>query len=142
MSSYILSCGSICDLNNQLLKELDVNYLPYHFYLNDKEYKDDLGLSISSEDFYNKLKEGANPRTSQITINEYTLFFEQFLKEGKDIIHIAFSSGLSGSFNCALLAKNALEKKFPERIFLFHRWAACSISDWISDTEQGDKISQ
>ncbi len=115
MSNFVLTCGSICDLSNELLSSLDVKYIPYHFYLDDKEYIDDLGKSFSNEEFYNLLKNGANPKTSQVTVNEYILFFEKFLSKGKDILHIAFSSGLSGSYNSAMLAKNMLEKKYPDR---------------------------
>ena len=127
MNKYILTCGSICDLSNELLKELDVDYIPYHFYLDDKEYVDDLGVSFSNEEFYNLLKSGSNPKTSQVTINEYTNFFEKYLSSGQDLLHIAFSSGLSGSYNCAMLAKNMLEKKYPERkIYIVDSLAASS----------------
>ena len=127
MNNYVITCESICDLSNELLDSLDISYVPFHYYLDDKEYVDDLGKSFSSSSFFEKLKGGVNPRTSQVTINEYILFFEKHLSKGKDIIHIAFSSGLSGSYNSAMIAKNTLEKKYPQRkIFVVDSLSASS----------------
>lgn len=115
MNKFVLTCCSTCDLSLELIKKLDIEYVPFHFYLDDKEYLDNFGQSLSYEDFYLKLNSGAIPKTSQVTVNEYLSFFEKFLKEGKDILHISFSSGLSGSYNSAVVAKTQLEEKYPDR---------------------------
>lgn len=104
MNNYVLICGQFAT-NIMNFERFWCDILSLSLLIGWSRI-DDLGLSLSSEDFYNKLKEGSNPKTSQITINEYTLFFEMFFSSGEDILHIAFSSGLSGSYNCAIFIKN------------------------------------
>ncbi|MDY0277753.1 MAG: DegV family protein [Acholeplasma sp.] len=113
MSKYIVSCSSTVDLDNDFLKKLDVHYISFHYQLNNSDYKDDLGLSLSSKDFYNMMREGAQTKTSQVNVSEYIDFFTPFLENGNDILHIELSSGLSGSFNSANVAANMLKEKFP-----------------------------
>lgn len=73
-----------------------------------KDYPDDLGESMPFPEFYKRIEEGAQPTTSQVNVDEFTNFFEPFLKEGKDILHVSLSSGLSGSFNSASIAARDL----------------------------------
>lgn len=80
-----------------------------------KDYPDDLGESMPFPEFYKRIEEGAQPTTSQVNVDEFTNFFEPFLKEGKDILHVSLSSGLSGSFNSASIAARDLMEKYPER---------------------------
>ena len=61
------------------------------------EYDDDLGKSISIENFYENIRQGAMPTTSQVNPEQYEAMFEPILKEGKDIIHMTLSSGISAS---------------------------------------------
>lgn len=76
---------------------------------------DNLGESVPFKEFYDKMAAGADTRTSQINEAEYTEFFEKFLKEGKDVLHITLSSGISGTYNSARLAAEELREKYPER---------------------------
>lgn len=115
MSNYILSCCSTADLTKEHFEKRDLNYICFHYELDGKEYKDDLGQSMSFEDFYKAMQEGAETKTSQVNASEYEEYFESFLKEGKDILHVCLSSGISGSFNSANIAKDMLEEKYPER---------------------------
>ena len=115
MSNYILSCCSTADLTKEHFENRDLNYICFHYELDGKEYKDDLGQSMSFEDFYKAMQEGAETKTSQVNASEYEEYFESFLKEGKDILHVCLSSGISGSFNSANIAKDMLEEKYPER---------------------------
>lgn len=64
--------------------------------------------------FYQQIHEGAMPKTSQITPQQYTDFFVPLLNEGYDILYLAFSSGMSGTCNSACLVANELKEKFPE----------------------------
>ena len=115
MSSYVLSCCSTADLSAEHLQERDIHYICFHFSLNGKEYADDLGKSISFEDFYKAMAEGAETKTSQVNAEEYIEYFESFLQQGKDILHVSLSSGISGACNSAKIAKETLEEKYPER---------------------------
>lgn len=115
MSNYILSCCSTADLSKEHFTERDIHYICFHYELDGKEYKDDLGESMAFEDFYRAMKEGADTKTSQVNASEYEEYFESFLKEGKDILHVSLSSGISGSFNSANIAKEMLLEKYPDR---------------------------
>ena len=91
MSDYILSCCSTADLTKEQLEEKDIKYIYFHYELNGVQHLDDLGQSIPFKDFYNKLASGAETKTSQINAEEFKQYFEPFLQEGKDIIHICLS---------------------------------------------------
>jgi DegV family protein with EDD domain len=115
MSEYIISCCSTADLTKEHFKERGISYICFHFELDGKQYKDDLGKSIPFDQFYRAMAEGAETKTSQINADEFEAYFEPFLKEGKDLIHVCLSSGISGVINSAMLAKASLEEKYPER---------------------------
>ena len=117
MSEFIISCCSTADLSAQHFASRNIQYIPFHFSLNDKTYPDDLGQSISFADFYQAMQDGADTKTSQVNKEEYLAFFEPILASGKDILHVAFSSGLSGSCDSARMAQKMLTKKYPERKF-------------------------
>ena len=127
MSNYVLSCCSTADLSKEHFEERDIKYICFKYYLDDVYYPDDLGQTMAFEDFYQKMVDGADTKTSQINAEEYTEYFESFLKEGKDLIHLCLSSGISGSCNSAMIAKNELEEKYPDRkIYVIDSLAASS----------------
>lgn len=115
MSKYILSCCSAVDMPNNYLDSRNIPYACFSFRINDKEYLDDFGKSLSYEDFYSMIDNGALPTTSQINIQEFMDFFEPYLKEGYDILHISFSSGLSGTIGNAVTASEELMAMYPDR---------------------------
>ena len=115
MREYILSCCSTADLTKEHFEERNIKYICFHYEMDGKQYSDDLGVSMTFEDFYQAMKDGADTKTSQINEAEFTEYFELFLKEGKDIIHFCLSSGITGVVNSANIAKNELEEKYPDR---------------------------
>ena len=115
MSSYVLTCCSTVDLPKEYFEKNNIPYACYHYMMDGEEYLDDLGESIPYDEFYKRIAAGSMPTTSQINISEFMAFFEPFLQEGKDIIHISMSSGISGTCNSALNAKEELLAKYPER---------------------------
>lgn len=115
MSDFVLSCCSTADLTREHFEKRDIRYICYHFMLDDVSYPDDLGESIPFEEFYARMAAGAETKTAQVNVDEFTHYFESFLKDGKDILHISFSSGLSGSVNSARIAAEELLEKYPER---------------------------
>lgn len=140
-SNYVLSCCSTADLTAEHFKNIDVEYVCFHFDIDEKEYFDDLGNSIPFSEFYAAMRNGANTKTSQVNPSEYAAFFEPFLKQGKDILHICLSSGLSGTINSANIAKEALLLRYPERkIYVVDSLAASSgyglIMDALSEMRQ------
>lgn len=115
MSDYILSCCSTADLTQEHFDQRDIHYVCFHFELDGKEYEDNLGRSIAFSDFYDAMANGAETRTSQINAEEFIEYFTPFLEEGKDILHVTLSSGISGVVNSANIAKEELEEKYPDR---------------------------
>lgn len=127
MDKYVLSCSSTADLRREHLEERDIHYICFHFELGGRQYMDDLGKSISLADFYQAMANGENTKTSQINVEEYEQYFEGFLKEGKDILHLTLSSGISGTVNSAMIARDTLAEKYPERrIYVLDSLAASS----------------
>jgi len=118
MADYILTCCSTADVTEDFLRERNIPWIPFHFTLNGNEYPDDLGKSIPFPEFYQALRDGAQVNSSQINITEYLNFFETFLAEGKDILHISFSGGLSGSVNSARNAARIAKERYPDRRIL------------------------
>ncbi|MDO5155458.1 MAG: DegV family protein [Eubacteriales bacterium] len=127
MSNYILSCCSTADLTTEQLSNREISYICFHYMLNDESYLDDLGQSMSLEDFYQRLVNGDEPKTSQVGVGEYEDYFRSFLIEGRDIIHVTLSSGISGSYNSACVARDMLADEFPDRkIYIIDSLSASS----------------
>ncbi len=127
MSEYVLSCCSTADLSREHFEKRDISYICFHFELDGKPYPDDLGQSIPFDEFYRRMADGAMTKTSQINADEFCAYFEPFLAEGKDILHLTLSSGISGVYNSACLAQQMMQEKYPERrIFIADSLAASS----------------
>ena len=114
MSEYILSCCSTADLSKEYFESRNIHYICFHYMLGDKSYPDDLGQSVPFDEFYARMAAGEMTKTSQVNVDEFAAYFEGFLKEGKDILHVSLSSGLSGSVNSARIAAEELAEKYPE----------------------------
>lgn len=127
MNKYILSCCSTADLTKEHFTKRNIHYICFHYELDGKQYEDDLGMTMAFPDFYQAMADGAQTKTSQVNAEEFEEYFEGFLKEGFDILHLCLSSGLSGVFNSANIAKNTLLEKYPERsIIIIDSLAASS----------------
>ncbi len=113
--SYILSCCSTADLTREHLDERNIKYIYFHYFIDDVEYPDDMGQTIRFDKFYQMMEEGAETRTSQINADEFISYFTPYLEQGKDIIHVCLSSGLSGVYNSAVIARDMLKEEFPDR---------------------------
>ena len=142
MQDYVLSCCSTADLSEQHFRERNIHYICFHFYLNGKPYDDNLGQSISFTDFYKAMQSGAETRTSQVNEGEFIEYFTPFLEAGKDILHVCLSSGISGVYNSAMMAKEQLKEKYPNRkIFIVDSLGASSgyglLMDALADFRDG-----
>ena len=115
MQDYILSCCSTADLSTEHFAEMDIHYVCFHFSLDGKQYLDDLGHSLPFDDFYSAMARGAITGTSQVNADEFVAYFTPFLEEGRDILHVCLSSGLTGVTNSAHIAKGILQERFPQR---------------------------
>ena len=102
--------------------------------LDDITYPDDLGKSIAFDDFYNKMAEGAMTKTSQVNADEFVDYFRPFLESGKDILHLTLSSGISGVYNSACIARDMLTEEYPDRkIIIIDSLAASSGYGFLMD---------
>ena len=142
MQDFILSCCSTADLSQRHFDDRNIHYVCFHFYLDGKPYADDLGRSISFADFYKAMENGAETKTSQLNEGEFVDYFTPFLEQGKDILHVCLSSGISGVYNSAVLAKESLQEKYPERkIYIVDSLGASSgyglLMDTLADLRDG-----
>lgn len=118
MSDFVITACSTSDLWEDYTKERNIELLPYSFIMSGKEYDDDFGQSMPIKTFYQRVREGEMPSTSMINVQTYTEFFEPILASGRDILHIEFSSGLTGSFANAKSAAQELNSKYTSQIHL------------------------
>lgn len=115
MPNYVISGCSTADLSCEHFSSRNVEYVCFHYTMDGVERADDLGKSMSFDDFYAAMVAGADTKTSQVSAGEYIAFFEKFLAEGKDILHLTLSSGISGTYMSACAAAQTLSEKYPER---------------------------
>ena len=135
MSEFVLSCCSTVDLSNEYLKERNIPYVSFHVQLGEDTYADDMGQSISQEELFKRMLDGEDAKTSQVTVQQYLDFFKGFLEEGKDILHIALSSGISGTYNSACVAAEEMRDEYPDRkIYVVDSYAASAGFGLVMDT--------
>lgn len=115
MSEYILSCCSTADLSEEHMKERNISYACFHYFMDGKPYSDDLGKSMPFDKFYQAMVDGAETGTSQLNPEEYVEYFTPFLESGKDVFHATLSSGISGTYGSACIARDMLKEKYPDR---------------------------
>lgn len=114
-NQYYISTDSACDLPPSYLREPLFRVVALTYEINRKEYYNNLEGGVSSHDFCEMMRVGAAPTTSQISPARWCEEFDPILKEGYDILHLGFSSGLSGSTNAASVAAGELKERYPDR---------------------------
>ena len=125
MSEYMIMTDSTVDLPKEYLtEELGVPYIPLTYLIDGQSYEDMIGLT--GEEFFAKVRAGSMPTTSQINPEQAREALEPYLKEGKDILYIAFSSGLSGTYNSIRMAAEELQEEYPEqKLIIIDSLCAC-----------------
>ena len=114
MSNYVICTDSSCDISDELLAEWGVPYrhLTFRFNGENDEYT---GLTMQVRDFYNRMRDGGVAKTAAVNVEAFSSMFEEILAEGKDVLYLGFSSGLSTTYNSGRLAAMSLAEKYPER---------------------------
>ena len=126
-NTYVLCASSTADLTPEYLERIRVPFVCFHYELGGKAYSDDLWASMDPHTFYQRMLAGEESRTSQVNMTEYMEFWRAFLKNGKDVMHLTLSSGISGTVNSARAAAEELRKEFPDRqIYVVDSLAASS----------------
>ncbi len=145
MSNYVLSCCSTADLSKGHFEKRNISYVCFHYSINGKQYPDDLGQTMTFNEFYQTIKDkNVHLQTSQVNVDQFINYFTPFLEKKRDILHICMSSGLSGVYNSAVIAKNELESKYPDRkIYVVDSLAASSglglLMDDLADMRDSGK---
>ncbi len=116
MSNYVVTVNSTVDVPKEWLEKRGVTILPLKYTIDGESYVDMEGLN--SKTFFGKLREGKMAVTSQVNPDEAREKLEPILKEGKDVLHLAFSSALSGTYNSVRLAAEELREDYPDRKIL------------------------
>ncbi len=113
-TNFVIFTDSGCDINGSILKKWDVLSLDLTFCFEgeQKEYKNS---DMSAKMFYHKMRGGAVAKTSAINTGSFVEVFEELLKQGKNVLYLGFSSGLSTTYNCAKMAADELSEKYPNQ---------------------------
>lgn len=108
-----LILDSCCDLPKRVLDDAGVEFFQFPFNMNDGEHLDDLGESMAPKEFYDRLRTGEVSGTAQIPIPILTEAFERAAEEGMPTVYLAFTKGLSGTFETAQRLADEVREKHP-----------------------------
>ena len=114
MSNYQLTCCSTADLDLETFEKFDLKYVPFTFHLDGKDYFDDYGKSMPIKEFYDAMRNASVPTTSQVSVGRYLDFWRPFLEAKQNILHLTLSSGISGSYNAALVASEEINSEYKD----------------------------
>ena len=132
---YVIVVTSTCDLPNEVAKKMNVEVVELQYTIDGESYyKNFLDHSeISTEEFYNRVKKGAMPKTVQVTPEEFKAVIEPILKTGKDVLVLAFSSALSGTYNSGRIAVEELKELYPDNQIEIIDTKAASLGEGLLD---------
>lgn len=116
MSNFVILTDSCCDLTQEKADQLGLRVVPLTVSSPKGDFRNFLDhREVDVETFYSYLRAGDMCKTSAINVDQWTEAMEEIIKEGKDVLCLAFSSGLSGTYNASVLAAQELNEKYPER---------------------------
>ncbi|MDF2948187.1 MAG: DegV family protein [Sedimentibacter sp.] len=113
MNTVIITDSS-CDLAYDYINKNNIKVIPFPYSINGKDYIDDFGNTLGYEDFYNELRNGSMPSTSQISSYTFEQEFKKYVSEGSSVIYIGFSSALSQTFHNSIIARNNVLEDVPD----------------------------
>lgn len=112
MREFVITTDNNSDLPMDYYKKHSIGVISLTYTIDGKTY--DMHTALPHHEFYERMRKGSMPTTAQVNPTDTKEMFEPFLKEGKDILHIAFSSGLSGSYNSSRIAAEELREEYPD----------------------------
>ena len=116
LMKYVFMTDASCDLTQKQVEECGVKVIPMEFQIDDncyQHYPDCRMMAL--DEFYQALKDGADPKTTQINYLNFKSFFEPYLKAGKDVLYTGISTGLSGTYDTCMIAVKELKEAYPKR---------------------------
>lgn len=144
MKDYKIITDVTCDLSKELYDEMGVEVIPMELTVDEKDtyLHDPFYSELSFEDFYGKLRAGSMAKTAQVTYDGACRTFEKYLSEGTDVLYLAFSSGLSGTYSTASIAASDLAAKYPDsKIYVVDTLAASAgegMTVWLAAQKKAD----
>lgn len=118
MRNFIIVTDTGADLGEEYYTKNDVRKLKLGYNIDGVDYEGEEGEHLEEKAFYDKLKTGAMPKTSQINPGIAKKHFEELIKEGKDILVISFSSGLSGTYNSYCIAAEEINSEYNNKVLV------------------------
>lgn len=112
MQKFIITTENTCDLQKEVLTELNIKTTNLHYFVDGEECPVE---NFDSVAFYNRFRQGADCSTSQANPADFYELYENILKDGYDILHIAFASVLSGTYSNATTTAKEMLEKYPDR---------------------------
>ncbi len=129
---YVIITDSTTDMQPSYYKENNVSVLGMQFSIDGKEYRQLEENCISTKEFYDAVRKGSMPKTSQVSYDSLTTLFEKIAADGKDIFYLCFSGALSGSYQTCQLAANDIMEKYPgAKINIVDSLGACTGEGFI-----------
>ena len=123
MENYVITTDNTADLPYSYYKEHQVEYMYLTYQLEAVTYNKENELDV--KEFYNRMRAGSMPMTSQVNSEEAKDVLRPILEAGNNVLHLAFSSGLSGSYNSVRLAAEELKEEYPDRKIHRSGFAVC-----------------
>ncbi len=118
MKDYVIVTDTACDISQEILQRWGVQEIDLTFRF-EKDNVERKGREMPIKEFYDCMREGGVAKTAAINPDVFIESFEKILAEGKDILYIGFSSGLSSTFNSSQIAANELQEKYSDRKIVF-----------------------
>ena len=129
--SFTILTDTSANLPSAYLAEHGIGVVPFTYYIKDKAFSCLDTEGFDGKKFYRAMRMGADIKTSQINLFAYIHFFEPYLERGEDILMICMSSGISGAFHCAEMAKIELMSKYPKRKIKLVNTLAASLGEGL-----------
>ncbi|MDD3368319.1 MAG: DegV family protein [Lachnospiraceae bacterium] len=114
MEYFKIVTDSTADLPESFLAEHHIGLMHLSYTFGEDNYGGTTGRELSSQEFYNRIRNGEMPVTSQVNPDQATEKLEEYLLENHNILYLAFSSGLSGTYNSVVIAAQEMAEKYPE----------------------------
>ena len=126
MSEFIIIANNTCDLPEEILQPLDITILPLGFTIGEESFRE-----MDVREFYTRIQAGAMPTTNAANVGEYIDLYEPALQAGKDVLNLVFSSGLSMTYNAAVMAAQEMAEKYPDRKIYVVDTVAASLGEGL-----------
>ena len=136
--SFAIVTDTSANIPTPLAKKLDITVIPFSYFIDGKEYTCLDTEAFDGRSYYDSIRSGTVVTTSQVTPQRYIEWFEPILEGGSDILFIGLSSGVSGSFQSAVMARVQLAEKYPDRTILLVDSLGASLGEGLLAIKASD----